>query len=72
MQFPARNHKPPQKKDPIPSTVESNAKLLEEQLEKINWKRVMRFYWWAVACLVGGIMAFIIGIGVANKIVSTF
>ena len=68
MKFPNSNHRP--QKQPVPQNIESNAKLLEEVIEKVNWKKFIRIYWIAMASILGTAMVFIIGIGLANKLVS--
>lgn len=68
MKFPTSNHRP--QKEPVPRTIQSNAQIVQEYLDKVNWKRFIKLYWYAVATAVGTVMAFIIGIGVAHKLVS--
>lgn len=68
MKFPATNHKQPAQ--PVPLNIESNAKLVEEYIEKVNWKKFRRGYWYVVGSLVATAMLFILGIGIAHKLVS--
>lgn len=68
MKFPQANHRPTT--DPIPKTVESNAKLVEEYLEKVDWKKFIRTYWYIVGSVLATVMLFIVGVGIAHKIVS--
>ena len=68
MKFPSSNHRP--QKEPIPQSIESNAKILEEIAKKVDWKSFIRIYWISIASILGTVMAFIIGVGLANKLVS--
>lgn len=68
MKFPSSNHRP--QKEPVPKTVESNAQVVQEYLDRVDWKRFVKLYWYGVATAVGTVMAFILGVGVANKLVS--
>ena len=68
MKFPNSNHRP--QKPPVPQSIETNAKMLEEIVKKVDWKKFIRIYWIAIASILGTAMLFIIGIGLANKLVS--
>lgn len=67
MQFPQSNHK---SRTPIPHITEPNIKAVEEKLAQINWRVFVRFYIYTIGLLLATVFAFIVVVGLAEKLIS--
>jgi hypothetical protein len=51
--------------DKIEGAVGDNAKLLEERLSEVNWKKLSRFYFYALGLLMAGLFGIVFSIKLA-------
>lgn len=66
MKFPMTNKK---HREPIPATVESNAKLLEEKLKEVDWKFFARGYTYILGYVLVTVTSLIVVVGIAKWLI---
>lgn len=59
-------------KKPVPTMIESQAKLLEEYLSKVNWRVFGRAYLYVLAYVLLTVFALIVTVNVAKAISNLF
>jgi len=69
MRFPETNK---MHREPIPARIESNAKVLEEHLKRVNWKVFGRAYLYVLAYVCLTVFSLVVATGLAKKFVDLF
>jgi len=59
-------------REPLPSAISSNAKLLEEKLRHVDWKSFGRSYLFVLSYVLLTIFSLIVVVGLAKAFVSLF